>query len=396
MIKKISVLLSCLLFLLTFAACAAATGPEEQEFYKLAGFESLEELRSMNYLNSFKASLNSDETYVTEGEHSIKLEIHGNDIESSCMYPTFWVYTANPYNALNKTDFTDVDYFAFDIYNASDRELEMSFGYSYEVNESAPHSPRSQLTLARGWNHITMPLIREAAVQGFDISKIDTFMFMFDNPAEGETIPVVYIDRFMAHIAEEPMPAYSAGRAENEICSFDDLADVQCMYSSGIYIFYEGNAMLDLNTDRRYVSQGSGSLRVVNKPFPEYQGSNASPVIGFRGEFMNDIRDFSKYSAVKFNIFNDSGRDYMWAFYVFDNQGAAYVQYTTVKSGVWTEVVAPMEDIARGTGVVNGETVQMDLTNIVEIKWAYRGTSEGEDLVFYLDDLVFQPKGAEA
>ena len=380
-----------------WSGCGNPSQEQTSEFYTIADFETLDELRDMNYLNSFgKASLNEDEQYVTSGEHSIRLEIHGNSAEGPIYYPMFWIYSTQPYNSLNKKDFTDVDYFTVDIYNASDRDLEMTFEYGYQITMSSSHPPQIPFTLKQGWNYLTIPFLREAAMQGFDIRQLDTFLFIFRNLKEGESVPVIYMDRFLAHKAEEPMGSYEKVRAEHEIFAFEELIDVKSMYVSGIYMHFYGNAILDQNYDLRYVREGIGSLKVVNRPFPKnpYADYNDSPSFGFRGDAVKDICDFSSYEAVKFSVFNASDRNWDWAFYVHDSQGAGYAKYgLTAKKGEWSEFVIPIADIATGTGTVAGETVSIDLTDITSISWAYNGFTEGTDLVFYLDAVEFVPKG---
>lgn len=348
----------------------------------------MEEIRFIGYYNTFgKAALNKNKDYITSGQHSLKLNIHGSKGMGQTYYPTMFIYTTQPNNLLNKKDYRDVESFSMDVFNNSDRDIKIYAGFRND--ETEVQSSKTEFVLKKqAWTKIHLPFIRESLSQAFDISQIDVIFFMFENLQKGQSVPEVYFDNLIARKVNSKLSSYNKERENGELYKFDHLSDVQAMYTRGIFQFWQGNAILSHNTDISRAIAGN-SLKIVSKAFAvnPYTGVNDAPVFGFKGDTLKGV-DLTGFDYVQFSIFNDSGRDYNWAFYI-DSDTVSYA-HTNLKlqDGVWNTFRIPVSNIANAKPIASGDEKSFNLSNITEIKWAYSGFKSGSDLVFYLDEVI--------
>lgn len=396
--KWICVFLSAaMLFALGGAAGCKDKEPEEGAsaenlpYYTVNDFETLDDVRKASaYYNwTESAALNDKAEYITSGERSVRLNVGSTEMTGRIptARPVFAVLTSSMNNpALSKTDFTDVDRFSVDVYNAEEQASNMTFAYSYKPNSYLPYGGSVHIALQPGWNYVSIPFPREAAAQAFDIKNIDTFFFIFDIPPKGETREL-YFDNFRAHKAENAMGSYTKTRKAGEVFCFDAESDIKAMFFRNVMgLDYPA---LSYNVDRRFIKGGEGSLRMDIYPMGMngMMGRYDSPEFGFFGpDVLAGARDFSKYEALTFSYFNDSDQDLTIVCYVRDGK-AGYAKPAVLKKRNWTDVVIPISELAQAAAVIDDETVYLNTADIRQITFAYNGFSHQGPMTVYMDEI---------
>lgn len=155
--------------------------------YILLDFETYWEVVQPVWGRSFgKVTMITDEEYVTRGKQCVKLEILGEEQWVGYgVRPLLYLETNNQY--FQKSDFSDCDYFAFDIYNALDVVNTIpSFsigGLTYNDIELKP-----------GWNYVKLDITEE-----MDMTVCDSIWIQFNRGEMFEETQVFYLDNFRAH-----------------------------------------------------------------------------------------------------------------------------------------------------------------------------------------------------
>lgn len=215
--KIITVLLLAVCLFLSFSACKAGgnethngyTGEKievkpnpytlsgtnvfEDGCYMLMDFETYWEVVQPVWGRSFgKVTMITDPEYVTHGKQSVKLEILGTEYwVGRNVQPLLYLETYNQY--FQKKDFSDCDYFAFDIYNALDVDNWMRWSM-----EGSSGGVVADITLHPGWNHVKIDLESEQYA-GTDLSDVDSFWVFFNRGEVFEETQVFYLDNVRAH-----------------------------------------------------------------------------------------------------------------------------------------------------------------------------------------------------
>jgi hypothetical protein len=411
---KIKILLVCLALVLgltTAAGCqndgldgGSPVAAERPDIYMIEDFETLEDLRGFGYLKTIgKIELNTDPAYIKSGAASARFEIHGNPALDRSQYPAVRIFTAPPPRffgtatkfALDKTDFTDVDMLNMDIYNASDRDITIIFRFaSLARSEGASltyYGPQRDFTLKKGqWNNISYIMIREAIGLNFDLSKIDTFEILFPNPRKGETKPVLYLDNFTAHKAASDAPAYAApAHNANEVVTFETEYEVQSAKTRDL--LNTPDAMLAHNLDKRYVRNGSASLKITTYPGGRnvYWGNTVDAVsVGYSGAAFG-TKDWSNINSVKMPFFNASDIDWIIQVNIGSETAdgeTANISINNVKlpKGQWTDLEYTKANILALRPTFN-------FSKVTGVTIAYVGLASDQSpqgkLVFYWDGI---------
>ncbi|MCL2751189.1 MAG: hypothetical protein FWE62_00350 [Firmicutes bacterium] len=383
---------------------------EDPNFVVINDFESDRDVMLLGYQNSFgKVSVNTDKDYITSGGGSARFEIWGEPSMGPTYYPTLNIYTDAPYSARPKTDFTDIDELHFDVFNASERDIEMSFGFFSETESplnNRSYSPRTLLTLKQGqWTNFRQAFLREYYALNYDLTKVTQFVFVFNNRKTAETPAVIYLDSFRAHKAETAAGTFNRARecTENslEILNFNDANDWQLSKVGFIFFRYQGNPMPSVAraASGGKVYEGTGSLKIVGKPFGPNPYNDAvidAPVIEFDEGVMNAVRDMSDYNKISMMWYNDWYQNVGLGVYVTASNPdtvtglpASFAKFVTISVGAWTKVEVTKQELVNAG---------LDVENIINIKFAWPGFSNGvepnftshPDLVLYLDDLKYE------
>lgn len=158
--------------------------------YILGDFETYYETIQAFYGNSLgKITMVTDSQYVTRGNQAIKVEIRGTEIWSGSVQPYICFKTDMQY--FQKRVFTDCDYFAVDVFNPTDKEINMYF----QINGRL--APTETIVLVPGKNEVKIDITTSTYLA--ELSNVATLNFIFDKGELHNYSQVVYIDNFRAH-----------------------------------------------------------------------------------------------------------------------------------------------------------------------------------------------------
>ena len=396
MMKKIFVLLLTLAMTAPLAAFAGCEGKEtdgtgQSSYYMVNAFDTTDDvLLAANYFNWFDSvEQNTDPAYITEGTGSLKLNVASTVLTGrpKTQRPTVGIFTSqknNPqlYAQMTNERFAEIDRYTVDIYNGEDDVQAVEFwmseaepGWSKEVGGLV------EFSLQPGWNYLSIPVPREALSYAMELNKIETFFFTFSIPEPGE-VRTFYIDNFRAYRAESPLdPNWQKQRKADELFAFDDETDAWMMERR--YSAPDTQPSVSLNTDRRFIRGGSGSLKMTIYPVPinGLTGATDSPAFGFLDDrALEGARDMSAYSAITYSFFNDSDQDLVIHCYFSDDKLMADIA-VTLKQRAWTDVETTKEQLV---------AAGLDITNLRALHFAYNGNQYLEPMTVYMDEFMFK------
>ncbi len=172
--------------------------PAKEEGIQLLSFESYEEItgtkiRLGNQLG--KVTVNTDETYLTEGKGSMLVRPQGDYgnrdinpyIQFDCAESTF-----------GTGDFTDIRSVSMDVYNNTDKELHITVNFTI-ANYSAVYvaTPKITYTLApKAWTECTYDVEENVVPSYFDLENVRymTIQFMECKESKDDTENELYFD----------------------------------------------------------------------------------------------------------------------------------------------------------------------------------------------------------
>ncbi len=379
--KKLLCFVSVLILCLT-AVCAVGCGKKggSQSTVLLSGFESYDELLSMNWQNMFgKADLVTDDEYVTEGNYAAKLTVSGDYTAGAAARPTMTIYTDTAW--LNKQDYTDTTGMSVDVYNAQSTALNMYFQFAILNDQNTlQYSSEQKIVLQPGANAVEIAFDRGFLNQLIDIKNITRLLFAFDNATEkNQPDRVLYMDNFVAHTTAEAIPTDVKIREQDELESADR---AEYLSAWGIINYIYSPSELTHNTDPQYVSQGTGSFKFTA---PATGGGSTTPGFIMRS---TPISDISSYYSISFDIYNDNDEDYQFITFAFKPIGVA-------KANAWTRFEFTIEqlkdfkdeDMMNLPGF-NEETdhYKYDIYDFKNFNLITTNNSKDEPITFYFDN----------
>ncbi|MBO5774018.1 MAG: hypothetical protein J6R44_04215, partial [Clostridia bacterium] len=164
--KKFIVSLLSLVTILGSSACSLPAGLSQKKELDpnlsalKSGFSCFDELRFFEYSDFYKATVNTDKQYVTEGETSAKLSFKGNDATSS----SFKVWSNTDY--FGSSDFSRAQAITVEMFNPSEtsRKVWVSFATSKDgLMSSFQIYPETEYELKPGYNLVALVLDRASA-----------------------------------------------------------------------------------------------------------------------------------------------------------------------------------------------------------------------------------------
>lgn len=238
--KKKYCVLACLLSLVCcaagFAGCGGEPAPDPDAALKedvmVNGFENwTPDLQTALIFNDFgKVSLNTDKTYVTQGERSARLDPLGGAYVSSSAPIVMFSLKSDTYG-FDYADLSYADYLSFDIYNAQDEDKTVYAGFAGEVTSvtSISRVGEKEFVLKPGWN--TCQLEVEAALISImgDLTEVPGIYFRFESAGsanvvdEGENkTPRYYLDNmWLIKKPDKSESDFTMELRENEIADFE-------------------------------------------------------------------------------------------------------------------------------------------------------------------------------
>ena len=238
--KKKYCVLACLLSLVCcaagFAGCGGEPAPDPDAALKedvmVNGFENwTPDLQTALIFNDFgKVSLNTDKTYVTQGERSARLDPLGGAYVSSSAPIVMFSLKSDTYG-FDYADLSYADYLSFDIYNAQDEDKTVYAGFAGEVNSvsSVSRVGEKEFVLKPGWNSCQLEV--EAALISImgDLTEVPGVYFRFESAGsanvvdEGENkTPRYYLDNmWLIKKPDKSESDFTMELRENEIADFE-------------------------------------------------------------------------------------------------------------------------------------------------------------------------------
>lgn len=238
--KKKYCVLACLLSLVCcaagFAGCGGEPAPDPDAALKedvmVNGFEDwTPDLQTALIFNDFgKVSLNTDKTYVTQGERSARLDPLGGAYVSSSAPIVMFSLKSDTYG-FDYADLSYADYLSFDIYNAQSEDKTIYAGFAGEVNSvtSISRVGEKQFVLKPGWNSCQLEV--EASLLSImgDLTEVPGVYFRFESAGsanvvdEGENkTPRYYLDNmWLIKKPDKSESNFTMELRENEIADFE-------------------------------------------------------------------------------------------------------------------------------------------------------------------------------
>ena len=354
MMKKLLSIIFLLIVLMTsvFAFGCKEKTPEnggetvaEQSGDLKCGFESVKELQAFGYSNNFyKAELNKNPEYVTEGDYSARFTFKGTPADIT----EFKIFSDTRY--FGGKDFSKVNMITLDAFNPTDtpREFVMSFSTSREgAKKLYQKYTEKTVTLAPGHTLVTYAVDRTVALSICDMKYAEYFTFDFYIGQEEYSL---YFDNLRVYYTEEQVSVKPKTYEENEILFFDNSLDRFYMGTNTYMCTSSVLPTLSIERDPRYIASGTGSLKVEYSKSQGNKNWDETPCIEVKGEPVERY-DFSEYSklTMKWMPNFDGGRLSVR----LRNAAGSTVMFSpadmqAAKKGEWQELTIDLNDAKNG------------------------------------------------
>lgn len=376
-----------------FSGCNVGAPKEENQSGNktsslLSGFSSVRELQSFGYNAAFyKAALNTDERYVTEGETSAKFTFKGRDIYS----PNLQIFSDSGY--FGDKDFTKANMITLDVFNPDEKPhtFYMYFSTSKDGNKSVYQNyTEKTITVPSGHTLVTYDIDRTIASAICDLQHVEYFNFRFVNEAEEYSL---YLDNLKVFYTEEEINVEPKKYEKDEILFFDNMLD---RFSVSTMTYMCTSVVLpeiSICRDPRYIYQGTGSLKVKYANESGNMNMDETPCLKISGEAVSRL-DFSQYSKLTFKYMSEfDGGSLSLRIFNSLGSGIMFSPVTMVKSvkGEWMTMEIDLSKAMNGyvsdyDGYYNAG-IDIEHISAIEIFYVHRG-HEGQS--FYLDEIKLE------
>ena len=373
--KKFIVSLLSAIMLLGGSACALPAESSQKKGLDpnlsalKSGFSCFDELRFFEYSDFYKAAVNTDKQYVTEGETSAKFTFKG----SNATFSSFKVWSNTNY--FGSSDFSRAQAITVEVFNPSEtsRKVWLSFTTSKEgLMKSFQVYPETEYELKPGYNLVALVIDRASANFLCDMEHVSYINFRFIN--DGSTYDL-YMDNLRVHFTDEQIEKLEKTYEENELLFFDDPADL--FFVSTPMLF---SPTLSICRDPKYIASGSGSLMLT---FSEEAISGMEYWTSARisGEPIDRI-DFTQYSQIKYTVMSNCGNNIVMRF--IDSTGTKVTKIWPYgdgfTDGVRYERVVDLSEIA-------AEGLNLEELEAIEFSYGHEQNDDGTKAMF-IDDVT--------
>ena len=354
-------------------------------------FETKDELRSFSYPDiNGKGLLNTDSKYIKNGNASMYLECagypsRGESTRPNVVMPVTKRVGIGEYEPL---DITYYDEFRFDIFNASDREINIDL--SVQDMNNVIGSVKKVTLQPNEWTTIDEELDLDslAVTQSVNVDKIRNIILYQDNLTVNQTRSKLYIDNLIFREGNEKYipPFNRLQRESTEIADFDDENYIS-LFKTVMAFDEETAPVYTFNSDPKYISQGSGSMKVVTKG-NEGADNVAWPGISIQGKDKLNNINLTQYEAIAFDVYNDSDRELRLVFMLNDGFKVFDGIPSFIPSKSWAYIYIPVQSILEGYP-------QANLNEVYIMNFYMNGfLPELTDIVYYIDNLRVIGKSA--
>lgn len=338
--RKAALLLSALMGLTSLPACGSQqTGAQAngREKVLLCGFESEEEMLTMNlYTMRACVEITDDKKYVTDGEKAAKFMIEGiaeEDKNGNVLYykdNAIYMFPGNTY--MKKTDFSDVEKYTIDVFNANERPMEIAFGYNHPDAATDSFLFGKQTLEPGKMNHLEFEVDNNVVGSFVDVTSLKNFFFVIEGGLAGETPLEFYFDNFCAETrAQSIKTADMSGKID-----FSNAADVHRFSELGSFSSMLRRPQYSLNTDLKYVSTGRNSMKIE---FAENKLGTGIDGVGFRTRD-NMLEGFQakdyENTYLEYELYNDTDQVVTVLMSVYDSLNASYSVSTSIGPHSWS------------------------------------------------------------
>lgn len=370
--KKFIMSLLSAIMLLGCSACSSAEQPQKKGLDPnlsalKSGFSCFDELRFFEYSDCYKADVNTDKQYVTEGETSAKFTFKG----TPATFSSFKVWSNTNY--FGNSDFSRAQAVTVEIFNPSEttRKVWLSFATSRDgLMKNFQIYPETEYELKPGYNLVALVLDRASANFLCDMQHVSYINFRFINDGSEYDL---YMDNLRVHYTDDKIEKMEKTYEEDELLFFDDPADL--FFVSTPMLF---SPTLSICRDPKYIASGSGSLMLT---FSEEAISGMEYWTSARisGDPIDRI-DFTQYSQIKYTVMSNCGNNIVMRF--IDSTG-------TKVTKIW-----PWEDFEDGVGyerVVDLSEIAAEGLNLEElesIEFSYGHVQNDGTKAMFIDDIT--------
>lgn len=398
----------CLSVSSSLVACSGNSGgesngknPQSYRSHTLMSFESVKELETLGSFGELgRIGLNKDKTYISDGNGSLKVEVHGGR-EVGMPYigdwkPCLMFYTIENGFTEHLKDYSRTKCFMIDVYNASDRDTAISLFLDPESGAFSSIYLKEQIALKGKKTTLVFETDLERNVN-CGIGALKDIQINFKPVLEGQTPLTLYLDNFRAvdyadesyEVPKVAMPQVKA--EEGEICYFESKYFVNNLGVRASEVGIIPPSMfpkLSVNEDAFFVSEGKMSMRITRpSTVASTKEWRCGAYIDFPSDYVSSI-EFEKYDASTTSICMDVYNDYDYTFdfvlQFVDKYG--YVEHVAMlKPNSWNTVEIPMNKIVEG----NTSGLQLDWSSVQEMRFLlqeFYGTGEAD---IYVDNLRF-------
>ena len=379
--KRISAILLSALLAFGFVGCTPAKSNTSDNESLLdpslsqlkCGFSSINELRFCDYSGFYKAALNKDKQYITQGDTSAKYTFKGNPKS----YPQFSIRADTEYFGSN--DFTKAQALSVDVFNPSNKPHKMWFSFTTSENGDRKVFQKyteREFLLQPGFNLVSLVIDRSLAAYACDMKNVAYITFRFCNEEE---VYDLYFDNLRVHFTEEELVTKTKTYEDDEILFFDNSLDRFFVNTATYMCSPSVVPTLSICRDPRFIHEGNGSLKVQYSSDAGDPSRDETPCVSFSGEAVDRL-NLKEYSKLTFKYMSnfDQGRVSL-RFRDVNGVGCMYSPVNTVRSkaGEWMDMEVDFTK-AKESGL------DMEHIALIEMFYAHK---TGAEYMFYIDSM---------
>ena len=332
-----------------------------------SGFSCFDELRFFEYSDFYKATVNTDKQYVTEGETSGKFTFKGSNATSA----SFKVWSNTDY--FGSSDFSRAQAITVEMFNPGEtsRKVWVSFATSKDgLMSNFQIYPETEYELKPGYNLVALVLDRASANFLCNMQFVSYINFRFMNDG---SLYDLYMDNLRVHYTDEQIEKLEKTYEENELLFFDDPADL--FFVSTPMLF---SPTLSICRDPKYIASGSGSL-MLSLSEQAISGMEYWTSARISGDPIDRV-DFTQYSQIKYTVMSNCYNMMVMRF--IDSAGTRVTKtwpYVNLQDGVRYERYLNLSDIA---------AEGLNLEELEYIEFSYMHVQNDGTKAMFIDDIT--------
>ena len=371
--KKFIISLLSAIMLLGSSACSPAEqsqpkGLDPNLSALKSGFSCFDELRFFEYSDCYKADVNTDKQYVTEGETSAKFTFKG----TPATFSSFKVWSNTNY--FGSSDFSRAQAVTVEMFNPSEttRKVWVSFATSKDgLMKSFQIYPETEYELKPGYNLVALVLDRASANFLCHMQHVSYINFRFINDGSEYEL---YMDNLRVHYTDGQIEKMEKTYEEDELLFFDDPADLFFVSTPMLFA-----PTLSICRDPKYIASGSGSL-MLELSQEAISGMEYWTSARISGDPIDRI-DFTQYSQIKYTVMSNCGNNIVMRF--IDSTGTKVTKIWPYGDG--------FTDGVRYERVVNLSEIAAEGLNLEEleaIEFSYGHSQSDGTKAMFIDDIT--------